>query len=72
MLAPPALIDIEESMDSVMAKFNSSGAWNLPVVDKQRYVGFISKSKIFTAYRNKLLEVSNWWSHLPPSFWYLF
>jgi CIC family chloride channel protein len=59
MLAPPALIDIEESMDSVMAKFNTSGAWNLPVVDKQRYVGFISKSKIFTAYRNKLLEVSN-------------
>lgn len=59
MLAPPALIERDESMDSVMNKFNTSGAWNLPVVDEGRYVGFISKSKIFTAYRKKLLEVSN-------------
>ena len=59
MLAPPAIIEIDENMDSVMGKFNTSGAWNLPVVDGQRYVGFISKSKIFNAYRKKLLEVSN-------------
>ncbi len=43
-----------DSMDSVMQKFNNSGAWNLPVIDNGRYVGFVSKSKLFSAYRKVL------------------
>jgi CIC family chloride channel protein len=47
-------------MDSVMKKFEQTGAWNLPVVDSQRtYVGFVSKSKIFSAYREQLKQVSH-------------
>lgn len=45
-----------DSMDTVMEKFESSGAWNLPVVDDGKYVGFVSKSKLFNAYRNLLQE----------------
>ena len=42
-----------------MIKFGKTGAWNLPVVKGDRiYVGFLSKSKIFSAYREELKEVS--------------
>ncbi len=48
-----------ESMESVMQKFNISGAWNLPVIDNGRYVGFVSKSKLFNAYRKVLQNFSD-------------
>ena len=49
----------DEKMDVVVNKFQSSGAWNLPVVDKgDHYVGMISKSKLFSEYREQLIEVS--------------
>ena len=59
MLAPPAVVERDENMDSVMHKFQSTGAWNLPVLDDGKYVGFISKSKLFSAYRRKLIEMSD-------------
>ena len=50
----------ENKMDSVMHKFENTDAWNLPVVERDRkYVGFVSKSKIFSAYRNQLKQVSH-------------
>lgn len=49
----------DEKMDSVMKKFEETSAWNLPVVRRDRtYVGFVSKSKIFSAYRDELKVVS--------------
>lgn len=49
----------DEKMDSVMLKFEKSGAWNLPVVKPDRtYLGFVSKSKIFSVYRRELRVVS--------------
>ena len=54
MSMPPAKIDINETMDSVMKKFDDTNAWNLPVVDKGKYIGFVSKSKIFNSYRQVL------------------
>lgn len=59
MTNPPAVVEKTETMEAVMHKFQTTGAWNLPVVDQGRYVGFISKSKLFSAYRRKLLEVSD-------------
>ena len=48
-----------EPMDSVMRKFEKTGAWNLPMVDEDRkYLGFLSKSKIFNAYRQELRDFS--------------
>lgn len=58
MNLPPEIITINESMESVMNKFEYSKAWNLPVVDGDKYVGFVSKSKIFSVYRNLLIEFS--------------
>ncbi len=49
----------DEKMDSVMKKFEVTSAWNLPVVRRDRtYVGFVSKSKIFSVYRDELKVVS--------------
>lgn len=55
MTSPPARILIGEHMDSVMKKFDSTGAWSLPVVDPRgHYFGFISKGRIFNSYRRVL------------------
>jgi CIC family chloride channel protein len=59
MQNPPEIIVIgKDKMTDIMKKFKESGAWNLPVVKNDRYIGFISKSKLLTAYRNKLIEVT--------------
>lgn len=54
MSMPPTRIDIHNTMDEVMKKFDETNAWNLPVVDNGKYVGFVSKSKIFNSYRRVL------------------
>ncbi|MCF0177863.1 MAG: chloride channel protein [Bacteroidales bacterium] len=57
---PPAVVNVDEHMESVMRKFESTDAWNLPVVDDQmKYIGFVSKSKIFSSYREQLQQVSH-------------
>lgn len=59
MNPPPVVIEKSEGMESVIKKFQSTNAWNLPVVENGKYVGFISKSKLFSVYRSKLLEFSS-------------
>ncbi|HAT67242.1 MAG TPA: chloride channel protein, partial [Flavobacteriaceae bacterium] len=59
MQNPLAIIDLEkDKMTDVMKKFQDSGAWNLPVVSQNCYFGFVSKSKLLTAYRRKLIDFS--------------
>ena len=58
MLPPPAHISPGESMESVMKKFEVHEAWNLPVINNGAYIGFLSKSKLFSFYRNWLIEIS--------------
>ncbi len=48
-----------DTMPNIMKKFTGSSAWNLPVVKDGKYFGFISKSKLLTAYRRRLIESSN-------------
>ena len=60
MKSAPAYVYVNEKMDRVMSKFEQTDAWNLPVVTEDRtYVGFISKSKIFSSYREQLKQVSH-------------
>ena len=48
-----------ENMESVMRKFEKTQAWSLPVVREDRsYLGFVSKAKIFNAYRDELKDFS--------------
>ncbi|MCK5816340.1 MAG: chloride channel protein [Flavobacteriaceae bacterium] len=49
----------KDSMGVVMNKFKYSGAWNLPVIKDGKYMGFISKSRLLTVYRRKLVEVTS-------------
>lgn len=59
MTSPPARINIEDSMEEVMKKFDDTKAWNLPVVDKEgKYRGFLSKSRILNSYRQMLVDFS--------------
>ncbi len=59
MQQAPEVIDLEKDrMKDIMKKFQDSRAWNLPVVKENTYVGFVSKSKLLTAYRQKLIEVT--------------
>jgi len=59
MHAAPEIIDYDlDNGHSVMRKFKESNAWNLPVIKDGKYFGFISRSKMLTAYRNKLVEAS--------------
>ncbi|MEZ4857571.1 MAG: chloride channel protein [Flavobacteriaceae bacterium] len=56
---PPAIINLElDKMTDVMKKFQDTGAWNLPVISNNSYFGFVSKSKLLTAYRRKLIDFS--------------
>ena len=60
MKSAPAYVYVNERMDRVMSKFEQTEAWNLPVVTEDRtYVGFVSKSKIFSSYREQLKQVSH-------------
>jgi len=60
MISPPATINHLLPMEKVMEIFEDTGAWNLPVVDDQkRYLGYVSKSKIFNSYRHVLVHFSD-------------
>ena len=60
MESAPDYIHAGEKMDSVMSKFDRTGAWRLPVIDEdRRYLGFISKSRLLTAYRDELKEIAS-------------
>ena len=55
MAVPPAKVVVGTPMERVMKTFDDTGAWNLPVIDEDgKYVGFVSKSKIFNSYRQVL------------------
>ena len=59
MNSPQAILVNTMPMGKVMEVFEDTGAWNLPVVDEQKkYLGFVSKSKIFNSYRHVLVHFS--------------
>ncbi|MBR1808747.1 MAG: chloride channel protein [Paludibacteraceae bacterium] len=59
MTSPKAVLYHDMPMERVMEIFEDTGAWNLPVVDRdKRYLGFVSKSKIFNSYRDVLVRFS--------------
>lgn len=60
MVAPAAIINFDDPMEKVMTAFDRSQAWALPVVDNEgKYMGYVSKSKMFNAYREVLIRFSD-------------
>ena len=58
MTMPPSYIDIKENIETVMDTFRKTDAWNLPVLNNGYYVGYISRSRIYTTYRELLVKFS--------------
>jgi CIC family chloride channel protein len=58
MIQPMDSVSTSQTMEMVMKKFNETDYYNLPVIDDGKYVGFVSRSNVFSAYRKTLLEVS--------------
>ena len=58
MILPPTYVAPDEPMEDVMKKFEENDVWNLPVIDNGKYIGFISKSKLFSVYRKWLVDIS--------------
>ncbi len=56
MTPPSSIIDINTDMQKVMDFFETHKVWNLPVTENGKYIGFVSKSKIFTEYRSQLIK----------------
>ena len=46
----------KDDMKTIMQKFQNTSAWNLPVIKDDKYYGFVSKSKLLTAYRRQLIN----------------
>jgi chloride channel protein, CIC family len=59
MRKPSVIVQLTDSMAEVMKKFDESQAWNLPVLENDIYLGFVSKSSIFTKYRKLLIKTTN-------------
>lgn len=59
MNIPDEVIDLNDNMDLVLEKFDKTGAWNLPVVYNHHYVGFVSRSKLFSKYREQLVSLTD-------------
>ena len=60
MYMPEYFIDPDDNMEEVAKKFESSGRFNLAVIDKNGlYYGFISRARVFTKYRKQIIDVSH-------------
>lgn len=49
----------KHSAEEILNKFKSTGAWNLVVIKNGKYFGFISKSRLLTAYRRQLIQFTS-------------
>ncbi|MDD4150143.1 MAG: chloride channel protein [Bacteroidales bacterium] len=58
MRVPNVVVDVNDTMQEVMNKFNITDSWNLPVIQDDKYIGIISKSSLFSVYRKKLISIS--------------
>ena len=50
----PVLVNLGENIHTVLQKFEANDLWNMPVVDKGKYIGFIYRSRILQTYRDLL------------------
>ena len=58
MAKSPVTISPGESMEDVAHKFHQSSDFNIPVLSNGRYVGFISRARLFSSYRQLLKKWS--------------
>lgn len=59
MFMPDPIVSPDENMESVAQKFQNSRNYNLPVVENRKYIGFVSRARVFSTYRKLLEEISD-------------
>ncbi len=57
--SPMFIADIREPLEKIVQKFIGSDRYNIVMVDKGKYLGFISRANVFAAYRSYVKEFSN-------------
>ncbi len=58
MFFPSPTVSPDEDMESIAHKFQTSIHYNLPVLDDGKYVGFVSRARVFSAYRKIMKDFS--------------
>ncbi|MCD4773917.1 MAG: chloride channel protein [Bacteroidales bacterium] len=56
---PEVFVDADESMESVVKKFQDSGKYNLVVVKDGKYIGFVSRANVLSKYRRLIKNFSD-------------
>jgi len=59
MYMPDYYINPNDSMEIVANKFESSAIYNLAVIENGKYIGFISRARVFSNYRKQIKDVSH-------------
>ena len=58
MYMPEFFISPDDAMDVIVDKFKSCGRYNLAVIDNGKYIGFISRARVFSVYRDTMADLS--------------
>jgi chloride channel protein, CIC family len=58
MFMPDVYVDIHATMEDVASKFQESAHYNIAVLDDGKYVGFVSRANVFSAYRKLVKDFS--------------
>ncbi len=59
MITPEWTIETNDPMESVAKQFSESGRYNIPVLQKGKYLGFVSRARVFSSYREMLKHFSD-------------
>jgi len=58
MYMPEFFISPNDTIEVIAEKFKSCGRYNLAVLDEGKYIGFISRARVFSAYRDTMADLS--------------
>jgi CIC family chloride channel protein len=58
MFMPQYVIDPKDTMEEIARKFQVSDRYNIAVIEKGKYLGFVSRAKLFSTYRKLLSDFS--------------
>jgi CIC family chloride channel protein len=59
MITPEWTIETTDQMEEVARKFSESGRYNIPVLENGKYLGFVSRARVFSSYREMLKHFSD-------------
>ena len=58
MYFPEVYVNYNDSLETIANKIESSGHYNVPVLQEGKYIGFVSRAKVFSAYRKFIKDFS--------------